>query len=190
MFCSQRWGKLPGMARRPRIAPGGICYHVMNRAVSGLTLFQDDADYTAFERVLAEARERVDMRICAYTIMPNHFHIVLWPRGDGDLSAFMRWLTMTHVQRWHAHRHDAGRGHVYQSRFKSFPIQRRLLPQGLPLRRAEPAAGRAGPAGRGLAVGLARLPPRAGTPGRPAERLACAATGRLAWPRESAGESP
>jgi putative transposase len=96
----------------------------MNRAVLGLTLFADPADYAAFERVLAEARERQAMRLCAYTLMPNHFHLVLWPRKDGDLSSFMRWLTMTHVQRWHAHRHNAGRGHVYQSRFKSFPVQR------------------------------------------------------------------
>jgi putative transposase len=55
--------------------------------------------------------------------MPNHFHLVLWPRRDGDLSRFMQWLTMTHTQRWHAHRRDAGHGHLYQSRFKSFPIQ-------------------------------------------------------------------
>ena len=63
------------------------------------------------------------MRICAYALMPNHFHLVLWPRKDGDLSRFMQWLTMTHTQRWHAHRHSAGHGHLYQSRFKSFPIQ-------------------------------------------------------------------
>jgi len=32
-------------------------------------------------------------------------------------------LTLTHTQRWHAHRHSAGRGHLYQGRFKSFPVQ-------------------------------------------------------------------
>jgi putative transposase len=56
--------------------------------------------------------------------MPNHFHVVLWAAKDGQLSRFMQWLTMTHTQRWHAHRHSAGRGHLYQSRFKSFAIQR------------------------------------------------------------------
>lgn len=35
----------------------------------------------------------------------------------------MRWLTLTHTQRWHAHRYSAGSGHLYQGRFKSFPIQ-------------------------------------------------------------------
>ena len=35
----------------------------------------------------------------------------------------MRWLTLTHTQRWHAHHRTAGTGHVYQGRFKSFPVQ-------------------------------------------------------------------
>jgi putative transposase len=63
------------------------------------------------------------MRLLAYCVMPNHFHLLLWPRGDGDLCQFMQWLTLTHTQRWHAHHHTAGSGHLYQGRFKSFPVQ-------------------------------------------------------------------
>jgi putative transposase len=112
------------MARKPRFAPGGIAYHVMNRTWGSLDLFEDAGDYEAFERVLAEAVARPPvMRVCAYCLMPNHFHLVLWPHRDGQLSRFMQWLTMTHAQRWHAHRHTGGRGHLYQSRFRSFPIQ-------------------------------------------------------------------
>jgi len=111
------------MARRPRTALGGLAYHAMNRVAGKQDLFEGAGDYEAFERVLAEAREREKMRVCAYVLMPNHFHLVLCPRGDGDLSRFMQWLSMTHTQRWHAHRHSAGHGHLYQSRFKSFPIQ-------------------------------------------------------------------
>jgi putative transposase len=112
------------MARKPRFSPGGIAYHVMNRTWGAIELFQDAGDYEAFERVLAEAVERDKaMRVCAYALMPNHFHLVLWPEHDGQLSRFMQWLTMTHAQRWHAHRHSGGRGHLYQSRFRSFPIQ-------------------------------------------------------------------
>src|SRR5205814_6203726 len=99
-------------------------YHVMNRTWGKIELFEDETDYAAFERVLAEAIGRVrGMRVCAYCLMPNHFHLVLWPSRDGQLSRFMQWLTMTHTQRWHAHRRSAGRGHLYQSRFKSFPIE-------------------------------------------------------------------
>jgi putative transposase len=112
------------MARKPRFSPGGIAYHVMNRTWGGIELFEDDGDYKAFERVLAEAVEReTSMRVCDYCLMPNHFHLVLWPSADGQLSRFMQWLTMTHAQRWHAHRHTGGRGHLYQSRFKSFPVE-------------------------------------------------------------------
>lgn len=111
------------MARSRRHCPGGVAYHAMNRAIAGLTLFETDAGYAAFERVLAEARERFAMRLCAYCLMPNHWHLALWPRGDGDLSGFMQWATATHTQRWRLHRHSVGRGHVYQGRFKSFPIE-------------------------------------------------------------------
>ena len=63
------------------------------------------------------------MRLLAYCVMPNHWHLVLWPREDGDLSTFVGWLTLTHTQRWHAHRHSVGSGHVYQGRFKSFLVE-------------------------------------------------------------------
>lgn len=106
-----------------RAAEGGLVYHALNRANARLTIFDDDGDYAAFECVLAEAVGRHAMRLLAYCLMPNHFHLVLWPRADGDLSRFMRWLTLTHTQRWHAHRRSAGTGHLYQGRFKSFPVQ-------------------------------------------------------------------
>ena len=95
----------------------------MNRSAGRVCIFDDAGDYAAFERVLAEAVARFAMRLCAYVLMPNHFHLVLWPRGDDELSKFMQWLTMTHTQRWHAHRHSAGRGHLYQGRFKCFAIE-------------------------------------------------------------------
>ncbi|QEG41596.1 hypothetical protein UC8_36210 [Roseimaritima ulvae] len=55
--------------------------------------------------------------------MPNHWHFVLQPLEDGAMSNFLRWVTLTHTQRYHAHYGTAGEGHVYQGRFKSFPIQ-------------------------------------------------------------------
>jgi putative transposase len=112
------------MARKPRFSPGGLAYHIMNRAAGDIELFQDSGDYEAFEKVLAEAIAREPgVRPCAYCLMPNHFHLVLWPKADGQLSRFMQWLQMTHAARWHAHRRTGGRGHLYQSRFQSFAIQ-------------------------------------------------------------------
>jgi len=113
------------MPRRPRISTGGLVYHVLNRGVARQEVFEDDDDYGAFERVMTEAlRREPGVRLLGYCLMPNHWHMVLWPKRDGELSEFMRWLTVTHTQRWHAHRHSAGTGPVYQGRFKSFPIER------------------------------------------------------------------
>jgi putative transposase len=91
----------------------------------GATIFRKPEDYAAFERVLEEAYARIPMRILSYVLMPTHFHLVLWPRrGQGEaLSTFMRWLQVTHTQRHHAHYHTSGTGHLYQGRFKSFPVQ-------------------------------------------------------------------
>ncbi len=111
------------MGRPLRAAVGGIVYHVLNRANARQVIFSKAGDFEAFEQVLAEAHERVSMRTLAFCIMPNHWHLVLWPRRDGDLSRFMAWLTLTHTQRWHAFRQSTGTGHVYQGRFRSFPVQ-------------------------------------------------------------------
>jgi len=114
------------MPRRTRNAPGGLVYHALNRASALVEIFSKPSDYEAFEQVLDEAVGRVRMRLLAYCLMPDHWHLVLWPVGDGDLSRFMQWLTVTHVRRWHAHRRSGNRGsrgHLYRHRFKSFPIQ-------------------------------------------------------------------
>lgn len=100
-----------------------MIFHVLNRGVGKRKLFHKPQDYDAFERVIDLVWERIPVRIMAYCLMHNHWHLVLWPEADGQLSEFMRLLTVTHAQRHHAHRHSAGEGPIYQGRFKSFPIQ-------------------------------------------------------------------
>jgi putative transposase len=111
------------MPRRHRFATAGYVYHVLNRAVARAAIFEKDDDYAAFLRVLQEAAQECPMRLLAYCLMPNHWHLVLWPQRDGQLSAYLHWLSMTHVLRWHAHYHTRGTGPLYQGRFKSFPVQ-------------------------------------------------------------------
>ena len=111
------------MPRRLRVASGGFAYHVLNRAVGRRRIFRKTRDFEALEEIIPQAKERVPMRVLAWCLLSNHWHFVLWPRGDGDLSEFMRWLTVTHTQRWHAAHRTAGTGPLYQGRFKSFPIQ-------------------------------------------------------------------
>lgn len=96
---------------------------MLNRASRRAALFEDDADYRDFLQVLIEARARTDMRILAYTVMPNHCHLILWPDADLQLSRFMHWLTLTHTKRWHIARGTTGTGPLYQGRYKAIPVQ-------------------------------------------------------------------
>jgi len=111
------------MPRRSRFSTAGYVFHVLNRAVARQTIFQAQGDYDAFVQLLNEAQQKVPMRLLAFCIMPNHWHLVLWPEQDDALSEYMRWLTVTHAQRWHAAHGTTGTGSLYQGRFKSFPVQ-------------------------------------------------------------------
>ncbi|MFC1802259.1 transposase [Patescibacteria group bacterium] len=111
------------MPRVNRVDIGNQIYHVLNRANARVQIFDNDKDYQLFESVLEESKEKFDMRILAYSIMPNHWHLVLSPKNDGDLSKFIGWLSNTHTKRWHAIKKTTGQGHLYQGRYKSFVCQ-------------------------------------------------------------------
>ncbi|KPK80582.1 MAG: hypothetical protein AMJ81_11820 [Phycisphaerae bacterium SM23_33] len=114
------------MPRTARAATGGICCHVLNRGNARAEVFHDQEDYAAFMDLMGRACGRVAMRVLGWCLMPNHFHLVLWPRADGDLGRWMQWLMTSHVRRYHGRYGSSG--HVWQGRFKSFPIQRRRPP--------------------------------------------------------------
>lgn len=109
------------MPRPQRAALGGYCYHVLNRGNGRQKVFRKPADYVAFRECMADASLARPVRLVAYCLMPNHFHLVLWPERDGDLSTWMQKLTTAHVRRYHAHHKTSG--HLWQGRYKSFPIQ-------------------------------------------------------------------
>ena len=106
------------MARKPRITIGNHVYHVMNRAARSAVLFETASDYLEFERTLEAAVARYPMRLLAYCLMSTHWHLLLWPREDGDVSRFAKWLTATHAMRWNEWHNTVGYGAVYQSRFR------------------------------------------------------------------------
>ena len=111
------------MPRAPRTDVGDHIYHVLNRANARVQIFDDAKDYESFELILEDAVRRYGMRLLAYCAMPNHWHLVLYPKHDGDLSVFMGWLTNTHTRRWHVSKDTIGEGHLYQGRYKSFLCQ-------------------------------------------------------------------
>ena len=109
------------MARTARASVGNICYHVINRGNGRAQIFHKDEDYRAFIEMIRQSCERLPLRVVSWCLMPNHFHLVVWPYADGDLSRWMQWLMTCHVRRYHGHYHSSG--HVWQGRFKAFPIQ-------------------------------------------------------------------
>jgi putative transposase len=100
-----------------------MIYHVLNRANFRSHLFKKPAHYQDFLAIVDESLHFVPMRILAYCLMPNHWHMVLYPRADGDLSKFLQRITLTHTQRYHAKTRTVGYGHLYQGRYKSLPVE-------------------------------------------------------------------
>ena len=121
-----RWGVLDygsAMPRTARVAPGGMVFHVLNRGVARMQLFEKATDYQAFEQVLQDTLDQSPMRICAYAVMPNLWHLLLWPECDGELAAFMQRLTITLCVAGKNTGAMRDLGHVYQGRYKSFPVE-------------------------------------------------------------------
>ncbi len=112
-----------GMPYRSGRGTCGVPFHVLNRGVRRLALFEESTDYRSFIACAAWALHRAPVRLLAYCLMPNHFHLVIQPVEDGQISTFMKLLEGTHSKRWHANRQTTGTGAVYQGRFKAFPIQ-------------------------------------------------------------------
>jgi putative transposase len=99
-----------------------MVYHVLNRGNGRMRLFHKARDYEAFERVLAEGMERYRVELFTYCIMPNHWHLVVRPGTAEALGRWMGWVGVTHVRRHQERYHSRGGGHLYQGRFKSFPV--------------------------------------------------------------------
>jgi putative transposase len=107
------------MARpRRNTAPNAI-HHVVNRANRRKLIFRKRRDYVAFLSVLDEAVHKFGVRLIAFCVMPNHWHLVVWPDDTVSLPAFMHWVTSTHVRRYHLHYGLTGTGHLYQSRYRN-----------------------------------------------------------------------
>jgi putative transposase len=96
---------------------------VLNRGNAKATIFHTISDYEHFLSLLARAGDRVPMRLLAFCVMRNHWHLILWPFRGGDLSIYMHWLTNTHVRQYRERHGTVGHGHLYQGRFKNFLVQ-------------------------------------------------------------------
>ena len=110
------------MPRTARAAIGGVVYHVLNRGNGRMKVFHKPGDYQAFADLLVDGKRKADVEIFGFCLMPNHWHLVLRPAGKRDLAAYLSWVSNTHVKRYRVH-HQHTSGHLYQGRYKSFPVE-------------------------------------------------------------------
>jgi putative transposase len=109
------------MPRTSRAIVGGHCYHFYNRGNNQMRLFHDRKDYIAFQWLLAEAMDELEVPLLAACVMPNHVHLVMRPNHDADLAIWAHWLFTTHARRYHKRYGTSGR--VWQGRFKISIVQ-------------------------------------------------------------------
>lgn len=108
----------------PRVARGladGLIYHIINRGNGRQQVFHTDGDYRSFVDLMTETGERHPVKMLAWCIMPNHFHLLVSPERADDLSRWMQWFMTSHVRRYH--RFHKSSGHIWQGRYKSFIVQ-------------------------------------------------------------------
>src|SRR2546425_662374 len=109
-------GKVAAMARPIRVEFAGAVYHIMARGNERRDVFRNDQDRRRVLGTLAEAVERFGLRVHAYCLMPNHYHVLLGtPRSN--LSQAMGWLQTTYTARFN--RRHRRSGHLFQGRFKA-----------------------------------------------------------------------
>ncbi len=116
------------MARPLRVEFAEAAYHVMARGNERRAIFRDDRDRHRFLETVGEMVARFGVRLHAYCLMSNHYHLLLdTPRAN--LSQAVGWLQVTYTVRFN-HRHRRS-GHLFQGRFKAQLIEADEYAQGL-----------------------------------------------------------
>jgi putative transposase len=114
------------MPRRPQAGIAGHVFHVMNRCQPHELLFDSPRAYRAFLDLIEKARRATGIRILAYCLMPNHWHFILWPSEDGQLTTFVAAITQPHAKRLRRWRGNEGAGPVYPDRYLAKPLPAEL----------------------------------------------------------------
>ncbi len=117
------------MPRPNRFFPDGVPQHVVNRGNRRSQVFRDRLDYLEFLAALTDAGNRTVVRLVSFCLMPNHFHLVLWPNQGVEVSAYMQVVMNAHLRDLQRRHGTSGSGHVYQGRFRNsaIPTKRHFL---------------------------------------------------------------
>jgi len=107
------------MARPLRIEYPNAWYHVMNRGRRGEQVFERKDDYELFIEILQEAVQLFALRVSAFCLMPNHYHLLV-QTPDANLSRCMRHINGVYTQRYNSgHSLD---GQLFRGRYKAIVV--------------------------------------------------------------------
>ena len=104
------------MPRQARLDAEGTLHHVIARGIERCTIFRDTGDREQFVNRLGELIEKTETTIYAWTLLPNHFHLLLRSAPEGLSGCMRRLMTGYAVTFNRRHRHS---GHLFQNRFTS-----------------------------------------------------------------------
>jgi len=108
------------MSRPLRIQYPDAWYHVMNRGRRGDEIFREDKDYVAFIDLLREIVDDYNLKVSAYCLMSNHYHLLV-QTPDSNLSRAMRHLNGVYTQRYNRIHHCDGQ--LFRGRYKSILVE-------------------------------------------------------------------
>jgi putative transposase len=111
------------MSRWRRILPDGIIQHVVNRGAKRGLLFHQPADCEGFLELLVDASEHHPVSLVGFTLMKNHFHLLVRPKEGKALSEYMQWLMNAHIRQYRQQYGGRGEGHIYQGRYRSSLVE-------------------------------------------------------------------
>jgi putative transposase len=112
------------MARPPRIEFAGAVYLLSSHGEQGTMIFRDDADRTTLLAVIAQASQRFDAQVLAYSFAVDAYQLLIYTR-QANLSRLMRHLNGVYTQRYN--RRHGGSGPLFQGRFKAVLVDRERL---------------------------------------------------------------
>lgn len=113
------------MARMPRLVAPGYPHHVTQRGNRRQRTFFSEDDYRHYLALLSKSAQRAETEIWAYCLMPNHVHLVMVPSTEDGLRASLGEAHRQYTR--HINLREGWRGHLWQERFHSFPMEEDYL---------------------------------------------------------------
>jgi len=107
--------------RDRRILIEGATYHVTSRTNGKIDAFSGNVGQKILLQVLGKAKEKYGFMLHNFCIMPNHFHLLITPKTETNLSKIMQWIKTISAKCWNFSHNTEN--HLWGDRFFSRPIR-------------------------------------------------------------------